>query len=376
MLKTLIIILILVVALAIGLHIDFSTTAIPSTTPTPKIQKKEAIIKTIERTLPKKEREMILASPKADNNLTKEILALFNQANLSFQKNHNEEAQSIYSIIIKKLQNHHEVKFLKYFAKASIQKAFLFRSYPTYDHESAIEILDVLIQKFENTEELELIDIYINVKIEQAYLQTKEETLEAYDQLLEKFKDKQDPYFIKKREELLLGKSFALMGENNDEAMEILDELIDKYQTSKEKNIPENIQFSILNNIELAIITNNDDSNYRELADRYMSDSPDKEPLLDMLEIIKNSQDLEQDDALAIWQEKHNNYRFPDWSFDELRKWAYHIEDEETKERVTKYINTFENHKYSTPSTYNSQKRPSTLSIPEEVSHEEQEILQ
>jgi len=351
MLKTLIVILVLVILLAIGLNIDFSNP--PSSTieiPQIKTQKESMKIEKNDPILPKK--QIIKTSlQETDNNLSNEVQALFIKANNYFQNSLDEEAQNTYSLIIKKVQDNNQTKFLKYFAEAYKQKAFLFKIYPTYDSDSAIEMLEFIVKKFEMAEEFELIEFYINAKIEQAYLQTKEDSLETYDQLLNKFKNRTEPYFKKKIEELLLAKSFALMGEDDDEAMEILDQIINKYQKSGEKKLPDTIKFSILNNIELAIITNNDDSNYRELADTYMTDSPDKEPLLDMLNIIRNSQDLNQDEALKTWQEKHNSYHFPDWSFDELRKWAYRIEDKETKERVSRYIDIFENHKYYISST-------------------------
>ena len=362
MLKPLIVILILVFLLAIGLNVDFSTPPINNIPSTHIKSTKESVI--VETNITLSEENTTQASSKViDNNLSIEIQALFNKARNHFQNNQDEEAQNIYSLIITKVQDKNEVTFLKYFAKAYKQKAFLFKIYPTYDKESAIEMLEIITKKFEDSEDFELIELYINAKIEMAFLQTKEDSLEAYDELLKKFRDRTEPYFQKKVEDLLLEKSFALMGEDDEEAMEILDELISKYQKLGEKTLPDTIKSSILNNIELAIITNNDDSNYRELADTYMNDSPDKAPLLDMLDIIRNSQDLNQDDALKAWQENHNSYRFPDWSFDELRKWAYRIEDKETKERVSQYIDVFENHKYSISATKNTVTYDETGSI-------------
>jgi len=364
MLKILIGILILVILLAIGLNKEsFTAPPIYSPLPTaPTIIEKETT--TIKEVVISKKQESN-NSIQTDNNLSAEIQALFIKANDHFQNSQDEEAQNIYSLIIKKVKDNNETKFLKYFAEAYRQKAFIFKIYPSYDKDSSIEMLDVIIKKFENAKDIELIEFYINAKIEQAYLQTEEDSLETYDELIKKFKDQTEPYFTKKIEELLLAKSFALMGKNDEEAMEILDGIIDKYQKSGEKTLPEKIRFSILNNIELAIITNNDDSRYRELADTYMNDSPDKAPLLDMLAIIRNAQDLNQDDALQEWKKNYNDYRFPDWSFDELRKWAYRIEDRETKNRLLQYIDTFENHKYQISSN-------NTVYDPKETTYAEQ----
>jgi len=89
------------------------------------------------------------------------------------------------------------------------------------------------------------------------------------------------------------------MGVNDEEAIEVLDSLIAKYKDKK--NLPLTVKYSILNNIELSIITSNDTERYVDLANKYMGDEPDTKPLLGMLSIIKNSQELEQSEALEAW---------------------------------------------------------------------------
>jgi len=165
--------------------------------------------------------------------------------------------------------------------------------------------------------------------------------------VIKKFENYENNKFQTEVEELLLNESYELMGKDDEEAMRILDTLISKYDTSENTVLPETIQTSILNAIELAIISNNDDTRYKELANKYMSKSPDTKPLIGMLDIIRNAQDLDQDEALSQWKEEYADYHFPDWSFQELRAWMMKIEDKGTKERVSKYLDAFERHKYN-----------------------------
>ena len=355
MLKKLIILLVVVILIAIGLNFDiFSSenkkpqpiqeTKTPIAVTTPIQEEKEVLIKTVEATL----------SPlvSTENNLSKEIQSLLQEANLLFQKSKDEEAMKIYFKIIKKTENSKDSKILKQFSEAYLQIAFLYQIYPHSDKDASIEAYQMIIDKFKNSTDSELLGSYINAKIQQAYLLTKEERLDTYDELIKKFENHEDLGLQKKIEELLISKSFDLMGKNDEEAMGILDTLIDKYKSNKDTLLPEQIELAILNNLELAIITNNDDDKYKDLANEYLSNSPDTKPLLDMLDIIKNAQDLNQDEALATWKEEHKEYRFKDWSFQELRRWINKVEDKETRERVVKYLDVFENYKYNiTPET-------------------------
>ena len=349
MLKPLLIILFLVTILAIGLNIDFSS-AEPQPTPTAspiiEVKKETPQESVVAQPIP----TSIDENKTNDNNdtmLAKEIEALFKKGNKYFQNNEDDEAQKIYNLILKKIGKRDSYKFLKYFTTAYFQKAFIYNIYPNNERDLAFDAYEMIIKRFEKSSDPRLLLFYIDAKIEQSYLVSSDEIIDIYDQLIKKFQASTDPMIQKKIEDILLEKSFALMGKNDEEAMEILDEIIENHQKSGSKSLPENIQNSIFNNIELAIITNNDDEKYRELADKYMPNLPDREPLMDMLSIIKNSQDIDQDEELNEWYEKHGDYRFPNWSFDELRRWAYRMEDDGRKKHVIKYLDSFENHKYN-----------------------------
>jgi len=216
--------------------------------------------------------------------------------------------------------------------------------YPSYDIDAARESYELVITNFKNRYNKELLLSYMGAKLNSARITSKEQILIAYDELIEKFQNDKEKRFEKEIEEMLYAKSFALMGVNDEEAIEVLDSLIAKYKDKK--NLPETVKYSILNNIELSIITSNDTERYVDLANKYMGDEPDTKPLLDMLSIIKNSQELEQSDALEAWNKEHSDYAFPDWDFSELRKWVNGMETPESQERVRHYLDIFEKQKY------------------------------
>jgi len=280
--------------------------------------------------------------PNQENNLTEEIVALVSQANQFFQDSKDSDAIKIYQEIIKKTEQSKDIKILEQFANACLQIAFLYQVYPNSDKDASIEAYNILIKRFEKSDNSELLKIYIDAQISQSYLLDKDERVEINDELIQKFENHKDVELQKKIEDLLLNKSFELMGQDDEEAMQILDNIIEKYQNQHTTSIPNEIGFAILNNLELSIITNNDDQKYIELANTYLADSPDTKPLLEMLEIIKNSQNIDQEDALAQWKNNYQNYAFPDWSFQELRRWSRNMEDKESQDRVKSYIDIFE----------------------------------
>jgi len=279
-----------------------------------------------------------------ESNLTKELKALLKKADTLFIKNKESEAVLLYDKVIAKSKKSTDVEILKLFAQACLSKATVYLMYPTYDIESAKESLEPLISKLKDTNNKELLLIYMQAKLQNARITSKEQILIAYDELIEKFQNDKEQRFEKEIDEMLYAKSFALMGVNDEEAIEVLDSLIAKYKG--EKNLPETVKYSILNNIELSIITSNDTERYVDLANKYMGDEPDTKPLLDMLSIIKNSQELEQSDALESWNKEHSDYAFPDWDFSELRKWVNGMETPESQQRVRHYLDIFEKQKY------------------------------
>ena len=283
---------------------------------------------------------------KEDNNRSILLNKLWNQANTAFNKTQDEEALEIYDELLKFIGESKDFKELKILAKVYFKKAILYQLYPNTDIDLAKENYHFVIKKFENSENIELLNLYIDAKQQLANLLGRDEQIELYDELIARFQD--NPAFATKIEEILFNESFLLAGKDDERAMEVLDTLIQKYKDKNENvKLPSNIQNSIINNIELAIITNSDDDDYRELADKYMENEPDTKPLLDMLEIVRNAQDYEQSELLEQWNNNHSDYKFPDWSFQELKRWAYQMESPEAQSRVLDYINNFERRKYS-----------------------------
>ncbi len=320
-----------------------------------KIVTTEIPIKTSKDEVIKKETTPVktqIKTVKSSNKLNDEIESLLKKAEKLLEKSKWEEALNIYNLIIKKTVKTNDPQLLEHFVSACMTQGYIYQVYMNDNDgkDMAIEAYTKIINRFEKSDNIEFIQYYIDAKLQLAYLLPNDEKLEIYNELVSRFEKNVDNGIQKKIESLLISKSFQLMGQNDEEAMQTLDKVIEKYKDRDgTTELPENIQFSILNNIELALITNNESDNYVELAKNLMSNSPDTKPLLSMLEILKNSQELNQDEALAQWKEEFKDYRFEDWSFQEVERWAYRIEDKETKDRVTKYINAFVEQKYNIP---------------------------
>ena len=351
MLKSLIILLIIVILLAIGLNFDiFSSSKEKLVKETPK--KIETPLKNIEKELDTPSKIIPLTEEhnrtKSKHKLSIKIEKLLKEAHLLFRDSKDAEALELYKKIVQETKNSQNLKILEQFTEACMQMAFLYQIYPNSDKEMAIETYNRVINKFQKSKNSKLLEYYITATVQQAYLFEKDERAYVYDELIKKFENHKDQKLQKRDEELLINKSFELMGKEDEEAMEILDKLITKYEKREGKEkLPEAIELAILNNLELSIITSNDDEKYVDLANQYLSDSPDTKPLLEMLDIIKNAQYLEQDDALETWKEEHKEYYFDNWSFQEMRRWINQMDDKGTRERVKRYIDAFENHKYN-----------------------------
>ena len=291
----------------------------------------------------------------SSNKLDDEIKLLLAKAEKLLEESKDEEAIKIYNLIIKKTNKSIDPILLEHFTTACMTLGYIYQIYPNIDNDAAMESYMTVINKFEKSTNVHFIQYYIDAELQITYLLPYDERMEIYNELLSKF-GKNDNKDIQKRvETLLINKSFQLMGKDNEEAMQVLDKVIENFQErNATTEVPENVSMSILNNIELALITNNESDTYVDLAEKLMSNSPDTKPLLEMLEILKNSQDIDQDEALAQWKNNHKDYRFENWSFQEVERWAYHIEDQETKERVTKYINAFVKQKYNSSNQYSN----------------------
>jgi len=341
MLRPLLFILVIVILIALALNFNLFSDSITVQNPIEDSIEKVQIEHHTEKKL------LIVDSPSkivAESNLSKELQELLNKAQKLFRKSKDAEALLLYEEVIEKSKDSKEIKILKLFAEACFKKATVHYIYPTYDTDSAIESYQLIIDKFKNKYNKELLITYMKAKIQQAQFTSKEEIIISYDELIEKFQNDKEKRFKKEIEEMLYAKSFALMGVNDEEAIEVLDNIIAKYDDKS--NLPDTVKFSILNNIELSIITSNDTEKYVDLANKYMADSPDTKPLLDMLDIIKNAQELDQSEALEQWGEEHNKYNFPDWDFSELRKWVNKMETPESQKRIRQYLDMFEKQKY------------------------------
>ena len=351
MLKPLIFILILVTLLAIGINLGLFDETIEKTNnksslPIDKVSTiKET--KDIERS-PKKN-EIKTKQTNQDNNLSNELNELLRVASIHFQKSEDSEAFELYNRVIKKSQNSNDPKILKIFADALFRKATLDNIYPNNDTESAIEDYGRVIKKFNNSDNVELLKIYIEARLKQARLQSLDDLLSTYDELIKRFSNDKERRFDKEIEELQFAQSFPLMREDKEKAMEVLDNMIAKYQARGDTKLPQTVEYSIVNGIELSIITDNDDEKYIELANKYLSKNSETAPLIDMLNIMKNAQDLDQDEAIDKWMSEHKDYRFPDWDFSNLSEWADKMENPEGKKRIKEYLDIFLKQKYTRP---------------------------
>jgi len=274
---------------------------------------------------------------KDSNNI--ELLKLYFNA----QKNKillldNDEAIYVYDEIIDKFKNSSNVELLKMFAQAENAKAYLLEG------NSKVEIYDEIIDKFKNTQNRELQKVLIDAEFSKAYLLPNQEALEVYDDIINRFEDNDDEEFKEHVADALFSKSYLLMGEDKEEAMEMLDKIIEIYKDSPDKTSSKNFEYSVINNIELALIINSDDAKYIDLANEYLLEIPDTKPQLEMLEILKNAQDTNQDEALEKWKEKYGNYQFENWSFENLKNWNLQMEDIEERERIKSYIDEFIKH--------------------------------
>lgn len=365
MIKPLLVVLVIVILLAISLNFDFFADPISPKKTVQTIHPKKVLVDTVEETV---QTPSIVEETKFKATLAQELERLLSKAKKLFQKNKDTEALVLYEEIIERSIHSHEVKILKIFAEASFDKATVHYIYPNNDINSAIETYELMIKRLHTSDNKELLITYMKAKIQQAQFSSKDELLTVYDELIKKFSKDAEQRFEKEIEELLISKSFALMGVNDEEAIEVLDSLIAKYDDKTK--LSQSVRYSILNNIELSIITSNEPDKYVDLANQYMSDSPDTKPLLDMLSIVKNAQDLEQTEALAQWNSEHADYNFPDWDFSELRKWVQKMEIPEVQTRINAYLDIFEKQKYK--SYYQV---PSTKPTQPTVDNEEGSLL-
>ena len=284
MLKPLIFILIMVTLLAIGINLGLFDETIADTNSKSSLPIETTSIIENEKTIDTSTKRVQTENSKIpqESNLSNELNELLKAASIHFQKSEDAEAFNLYDEVIRKTENSNDPKILKFFAEALFRKATLDNIYPNNDPEAAIEDYERVINKFNNSDNVELLKLYIQARHKQARLQSLDELLSTYDELIKRFSSDKEKRFDKEVEALQFSQSFALMGNNAEAAMEVLDNIIEKYQARGEKKLPQSVEYSILNNIELSIITSNDDEKYIDLANKYLSKNKDTAPLLDM----------------------------------------------------------------------------------------------
>ncbi len=249
-----------------------------------------------------------------------------------------DEAIDVYDDIIDKFKDSTNIELLQKFALAENAKAYRLKG------EDKIEIYDEIIDKFKNSQNKKLLKELINAEFSKAPLLPDDEAIDVYDEIIQKFNSLDNGEFEQEVEDALFSKSYLLMSESKEESMEMLDEIIDKYKDRDDKDSSKNFEYAVINNIELALVTNSDNTDYVELANSYLLDKPDTKPQMEMLNILKNAQDINQDEALEEWENTYKNYQFENWSFDTLKEWNEQMEDSQEKARIKGYINEFIKH--------------------------------
>jgi tetratricopeptide (TPR) repeat protein len=266
-----------------------------------------------------------------------ELLTLyFNAQNNKVSLVDKDEAIYVYDEIIENFKNSTDREILKKYALAQNAKAYILEG------EEKIEVYDEIIDKFKDTTDKELTEELMNAEFAKAYQLPNEEALEVYDDIIDRFDSSYDSELQDRVADALFYKSYLL--DSSEESMEILNRIIDKYKDRDDKGSSKNFEYAVINNIELALVTNSDDDEYRELANQYLLDSPDTKPQIEMLDILKNAQDIDQDKEMEEWNERYKNYQFENWSFDTLKEWNEQMEDNQERERIEIYINQFAQH--------------------------------
>ena len=172
------------------------------------------------------------------------------------------------------------------------------------------------------------------------------EAIEVYDELIDRFKDSKESGVLVQVTKALYNKGVRLGKlEKSEEAIEVYDELIERFKDSKESGILEQVVSSLSNKIETNLILGN--TNSKEDLDLYFDlIKENKQQLLgfEMLQIFEKAKDSNQDDEIKEWKIKFNDTKLSnEWSFTELKTWSNTLESD-AKERILRYIDIFENH--------------------------------
>jgi tetratricopeptide (TPR) repeat protein len=276
-----------------------------------------------------------------------ELLTLYYNAQiLKSDLLEDSESIEIYDEIINKFKDSDSIQLLTKFASAQFSKSHLLGG------EDKIDVYNEIIDRFRDSDDKKLLKELSTAQFSKAYLlhdffENREEAIDIYDEIVYKFQDYDDNSFKQEVTDALFAKSFLLMGEDNQESMQIFDKIIERCQSCEEGIPTRDFEYSVINNMELALIMNDDDTRYRELANEYLSGLDDTKPQLEMFTILREAQELNQDEAMKRWGEEHKNFQFENWSFEELKKWNNQMEDSERRDRIKRYLDEFIKHNNS-----------------------------
>ncbi len=95
----------------------------------------------------------------------------------------------------------------------------------------------------------------------------------------------------------MLMKSYYITSIDKTQALDILDELIDREMEESNQETSINFEYSVINALELAIITDIDESRYEDILKENFQDRADIMAEYDMLKILQNAQYSNQDMA-------------------------------------------------------------------------------
>lgn len=190
--------------------------------------------------------------------------------------------------------------------------------------------------------------LYQNMKTEEFLIKS----IDIYDELIEKFFNASTSSIEMRVLSSLYNKGLAQSNISKEsESFSTYNLLIDKYKNTSNPDILRRLSKTLINKFELNILFNYDNStDDKELFNKISKNDEQTMLQYDMLNIFKKSRNENQDNEINIWKEKYKYMSMEQWTFKELKSWADSFSEKETKERIIKYIEIFENHKKETVS--------------------------
>ncbi len=212
------------------------------------------------------------------------------------------------------------------------------------NYQEALEDLNILEK--EALSDNSLLKILWSKAITLGRLEKNQESIEVYDEMVKRFEDSKDNSILKNVSSALYNKALTLGQINrSEEEIEVYDEMVKRFKNSKENSILEKVASALINKIETNLILNKLNSQKDlNLYSKLVKD--DKSELIQykMLTLLEKAKDSEIDNEIEEWKEEFKDTSIENWSFGELKDWANSFENQEVKERLLKYIDIFENH--------------------------------